>query len=170
MNILFSIFVSVLPIALFWYRIYQKFLNTPVVYSPPPKNPFSVTQYLDAMERAHLNILDQQKPVDQTIILWWGLDGLTLDEDWKLKWISRKKKAPVNQNISYQPCQSILYAYNHPILCLDMCQSTQATINALQMQNSAMQMQACQQTQRQQIIQSKMMQQVTACCAFPPLN
>lgn len=75
-----------------WHRPKKEILPHP----PAPSAPFSVSAYLDRLERIRLDICEDQKPVDQTIILWWGLDGLTLDEKGKLKWISRKKKAPVN--------------------------------------------------------------------------
>lgn len=38
--------------------------------------PFIVSEYFSRMEQAALEILESQKPVDQTIILWLGLDGL----------------------------------------------------------------------------------------------
>lgn len=133
-------------------------------------NSFSVAEYLGRMEQAQLEIWEKQKPVDQTVILWWGLDGLTLDENGELKWISRKKPEPVNQNVFYQPCQSILYADNIPIFPAGMCQNTQATINALQARNAALQIQMVQQTQKQQIMQSMMMQQVNFCCARQPFG
>lgn len=120
---------------------------------------FSGSAYLDRIEQAAIDILEERKPVDQTIILWWGLDGLTLDENGELKWISRKKPEPVNQNVFYQPCQSIFYADNYPVLGLNTCQNTQAKIDTLQMQNAALQMQAAQQAQIANI-----MNQVQTCC------
>ncbi|NBI08654.1 hypothetical protein D1641_01290 [Colidextribacter sp. OB.20] len=58
------------------------------------KEPFSVAEYMDRIDRAQVEILSNQKTVDQTIILWWGLDGLRLNEDGILEWITRKKKTP----------------------------------------------------------------------------
>lgn len=58
------------------------------------KEPFSVAEYMDRIDRAQVEILSNQKPVDQTIILWWGLDGLRLNEDGTLEWITRKKEMP----------------------------------------------------------------------------
>lgn len=94
--------------------------------------PFSVLEYFDRIEKAALDILEKQDPVNKTITLWWGLDGLRLNEDGSLEWISRKKPKPVNQNISYQMCQSMKHLPQ-----FDMSQSTQATreqIYALKMQ------------------------------------
>lgn len=84
--------------------------------------PFSLPAYFDRMEQASLDILEKQEPIDQTIILWWGLDGLRLNEDGTIEWISRKRQKPVNQDTSYQMCQSIA-----PFPIFDMSQSTQAT-------------------------------------------
>lgn len=97
-----------------------------------PSEPFVVSEYYSHMEKAAIDILEKQEPIDKTIILWWGLDGLKLNEDGTLEWISRKKPKPVNQDISYQMCQSIV-----PLSKFDMSQSTQATqeqIFALKMQ------------------------------------
>lgn len=93
--------------------------------------PFVVSEYLSRMEKAYFDILEDQEPVDQTIVLWWGLDGLRLNEDGTMEWISRKKPKPVNQNVSYQPCQTIA---SFPT---EACQSTRATmeqIHGLKMQ------------------------------------
>lgn len=130
---------------------------------PLAVEPFSVSEYLWRMERAQLDILEDQKPVDQAVVLWWGLDGLTLDENGELKWISRKKPEPVNQNVFYQPCQAVLYADNRPVLTVNTCQDTQAAIDALRAQNAALQIQAAQQAQMQGI----MMSQLQSCCVGP---
>lgn len=108
-----------------------------------PLEPFVVSEYYDRMEKAAIDILENQEPVDQTIILWWGMDGLRMNEDGSLEWISRKKPKPVNQNVSYQPRQAI-----HPIqtgmLLSDHTQSTRAQIDALMERNANLQMQAAQ--------------------------
>ena len=125
-----------------------------------PLEPFVVSEYYDRMEKATLDILKQQEPVDQTIILWWGLDGLRMNEDGELEWISRKTPKPVNQNVSYHPCQSI-QTYNPNLF--DQTQSTRASIDALMAQNVSLQMQAYQAQQIEQLINS--MQQ---CCVQYP--
>lgn len=132
--------------------------DTIYIYIPTHSDPFSVSEYWGRIERAQLDILEEKKPVDQTVILWWGLDGLTLDEYGELKWISRKKPEPVNQNVFYQPCQSILYADNQICEIANTYQSTQARIDALRAQNAALQMQAAQQA---------MMVQMQNCCTRP---
>lgn len=67
------------------------------------KEPFSVAEYMDRIDRVQVEILSNQKPVDQTIILWWGLDGLRLNENGTLEWITRKKKcrSPLKRRIPH---------------------------------------------------------------------
>ena len=122
--------------------------------------PFIVSEYYDQIEKAALDILEHQEPVDQTIVLWWGLDGLWLNEDGELEWISRKTPKPVNQNVSYHPCQSIP-AYN-PNLFAQM-QNTRASINALIDQTASLQTQALQAQQTAQVINS-----LQQCCVQNP--
>lgn len=66
---------------------------------------FSVSEYFDRIEKASIEILEEIKPVDHTIVLWWGLDGLRLNEDGTLEWTSRKRQTTGNE--FYQPCPSI---------------------------------------------------------------
>lgn len=123
---------------------------TEKAYTLPLKEPtWSVSAYYERMEEALIEILSRQKPVDQTITLWWGLDGLRLNEDGSLEWISKKKPEPepqpVNQNVFYQPCQSVLCANNRISAMGNMCQSPQSVLAALSAQNTALQIQAAQQ-------------------------
>lgn len=69
--------------------------------------PFIVSEYYARMEQAALETLESQAPVDQTIILWWGLDGLRLNEDGTMEWVSRRKPRAINQDVFYQSCQSL---------------------------------------------------------------
>ena len=63
---------------------------------PEHLEPFVISEYYDRTEQAAIDILETQEPVDQTIILWWGLDGLRLNEDGTLEWASRRKPRPVD--------------------------------------------------------------------------
>lgn len=126
---------------------------------PCISEPFSEAKYLERMEKALLEAQEQKETVDQTVILWWGLDGLTLDENGNLKWISRRKPEPVNQNVFYQPCQSVLYGDNKIIDRADMCQCTQEKIDELMMLNTAMEIQAKQEQLYRQIQSSCCVQQ-----------
>jgi hypothetical protein len=139
---IFVWFVSVfLP-----YFIHDKMQRKQIV-NQTKTDPFFVSEYYDQMEKAVLDILENQETVDQTIILWWGLDGLRLNEDGTMKWVSRRKPKPVQENIFFQSCQSII-----PTPKYNMCQSTQAQIDALMAQNMQLQVQAWRAEQNRQTI------------------
>lgn len=91
---------------------------------PEHLEPFVISEYYARTEQAALDILETQEPVDQTIILWWGLDGLRLNEDGTMEWVSRRKPKPVRGNVFYQPCQSM---QNANMYCFDQSQSIRAT-------------------------------------------
>lgn len=127
---------------------------------PKPSEPFVVSEYYDRIEKAALDIMENQEPVDQTIVLWWGLDGLRLNEDGTLEWVSRRKQKPVQKNVFYQLCKSVP-AYNPDFLA--QTQSTRALIDDLMAQNASLQMQALQAQQRTQLINS-----LQQCCVQHP--
>lgn len=93
---------------------------------PEHLEPFVISEYYARTEQAALDILENQEPVDQTIVLWWGLDGLRLNEDGTLEWVSRRKPKPepVRGNVFYQPCQSM---QNANMYCFDQSQSIRET-------------------------------------------
>lgn len=105
--------------------------------------PFVLSEYFERTEKAFIDTLQKRNHIDRTIVLWYGLDGLRMNEDGTFEWISREKPKTANQNTFYQMCQST------PIL-FDGLQNTQASqeqIFALKMQldianfNTAMQQQ-----------------------------
>lgn len=96
---------------------------------------FSVSEYFDRLEKASLEILENRRPIDKTITLWWGFDGIRLSEDGTCKWVSRKKKTV--ENVFYQPCQSIQWSMPFESGTLrygftSQIQSTRARIEELQ--------------------------------------
>lgn len=127
---------------------------------PEHLEPFVISEYCARTEQAALDILEQQEPVNQTIILWWGLDGLRLNEDGTLEWVSKRKPKPVRVNVFCQPCQSAP-AYNPDLLA--QTQSKRASIDALMAQNVSLQMQAYQAQQTAQVINS-----LQQCCVQYP--
>lgn len=82
--------------------------------------PFSVSKYLERIERAALDIVENKEPVDHTIILWWGLDGLRLNENGTIEAVSRKKQkselAQTGAEIGGNA--TVFYADNAPVLSL----------------------------------------------------
>lgn len=148
--IIFVIGAAATVICLLYYLISEKPNEKGRI---EPLEPFILSEHFSRMEQASLDILENQESVDKTIILFWGMDGLRLNEDGSLEWISRKKPKPVNQNISYQPCQSLAYMPQ-----MDMVQSTADRIEMLMQQNQQLQFQMSQQ---------RMMEQIVQCCAMP---
>lgn len=56
---------------------------------------FCVADYLDRIEAAAIRLWEEQEPLDTTITLWWGLDGLKRSENGKLEWVNRaREKSP----------------------------------------------------------------------------
>lgn len=73
---------------------------------PEHLEPFVISEYYARTEQAALDILETQEPVDQTIVLWWGLDGLRLNEDGTLEWVSRKKPKSKETTHTYLNCRT----------------------------------------------------------------
>lgn len=108
----------------------------------------SVYEYLDRIEKASLEILEAKQPISQVITLWCGFDGLRLNEDGTMEWVSRKKKKP-SVTTFYQPCQNIQPLQTGSLrwpVGGDTTQCTQAQIDALMAQNAALQIQSRQET------------------------
>ena len=119
------------------------------VESLESSEPFIVSEYYDRMEKAALDILEYQEPVDQTIILWCGLDGMRLNEDGTLEWVNRRKPKPIQENAFYQLYQFVP-AYDPNLLA--QTQSTRSSIDALMAQNENLRMQALHAQQTMQLI------------------
>lgn len=103
-------------------------------------NPFVVSEYLERVEKAALDILERREKTNKTITLWWGLDGIRLNEDGSAKQVSRKKPT---ENVFYQPCQSVRPVQSGTLLA-DQTQCTKAQIDALIAQRSYLQAQSWQ--------------------------
>lgn len=105
---------------------------------------YSISAYYDRIEKVSAEILESQKPVDKSIILWWGLDGLRLNEDGTSEWISRKKPSPISQipRPSYISLSQGIENARYNTFDLTMCcQSTPSQIKELQARNTAISLQ-----------------------------
>lgn len=102
---------------------------------------FNVSEYMERIEKAYLEILETRQPISQSITLWWGLDGLRLKEDGTTEWVSRKKPKPlpdvwsVSQTTTTIMCKII----GDPIRT-DMQQAPQDEIAALKKQLNVMEL------------------------------
>lgn len=99
---------------------------------------YSAFKYLSRIEAAHLDILESKSPIDKTVILWWGLDGLQLNEDGTMKWVSRKKKLSP-ESVSFQPCQSIQPIQTGMLHYAWLDDQTQCTRHRIEALNAALQ-------------------------------
>lgn len=113
---------------------------------------FSVSEYLSHIERAYLDILEALEPVSKVITLWLGLDGLRINEDGTMEWVSRKKPA---ENVIYKQCQSIqpIQTRLQQVRWADQMQSTRAQMEALMNQCQVSQMQSWQSMQMANALQ-----------------
>lgn len=105
--------------------------------------PFSVTEYLDRMERESLKLKNHRE--QYLIVLWWGFDGLRLNEDGTTEWISRKPTPP----------PQIDYFMRNTIATQNGLQNAicnAGNIEQMQMQLQAAQLQAIQTAQIQNMI------------------
>lgn len=72
------------------------FANKEVIY-----HPFVVSEYLSRIEQEHVKILQEREVKETyTIILWIGLDGLRINDDGILEWITKKEKEKKENNIT----------------------------------------------------------------------
>lgn len=90
-------------------------------YPKIPEKHFSVSAYLDRIERAALVIEQEKEPVDQTIILWWVLEGIKLNADGRIESVSRKKpksdpKRGASCVCSCATNNTVFWADNQPVL------------------------------------------------------
>lgn len=126
--------------------------------------PFCVSEYYSRTEKIALDILERRKPADKTITLWWGLDGLRLNEDGTTEWISRKKPDPIKQRAesgcggtggAMHTGYGFIY-YPH----VSMAQYSYPLYDRLNGQKAALQIQAAQFAQNRAFINA-----VQCCCA-----
>lgn len=71
------------------FRNHNRRMRGPVFLHVPVASPFKVSAYLARMEKVHLDLLKEHQPVDGTITLWLGLEGLRINPDGTSVWIRR---------------------------------------------------------------------------------
>lgn len=133
--ILISLFVMAMIIYALWPLILHKNEQTFEKDQIELAKTYSISEYFDRTEQTALDILEHQEPIDKTIILWWGLDGLRLNEDGTTEWVRRKKENPFSENVVYQPLQNIQPIQTGNLL-FEQMQCTKEKIDALMAQNT----------------------------------
>ncbi len=104
--------------------------------------PFNVSEYLRRREKLILE-LEEEKGVEHTFVLWWGLNGLKINDDGTLKWISKKTKEP-------ESVPRIEFNFD------SMCQATKSQIDELIARNACAQIQNCQKAQNAMLMNMAM--------------
>lgn len=108
---------------------------------------FNVFEYMERIEKAFLETLETRQPISRSITLWWGLDGLRLNEDGTMTWVSRKK--PKTLPAIWDMCQTTT-----PIRTEGMQQAPEDEIAALKRQLNIMNLNEAMQHQNALIIAS----------------
>lgn len=125
--------------------------------------PFCVSEYYYRTEKIALDILERQKTADKTITLWWGMDGLRLNEDGTTEWISRKKPEPIKQReeIDRGATRGAMYTGYNAIYYphVSMAQYRYPLYDGLNGQKTALKIQAAQFAQNRAFINA-----VQCCC------
>lgn len=62
---------------------------------------FNASGCFERMERAQIDIIESRNPIDKSITLWWGLDGLRLNEDGSIENIHRSNKTAINSGYGF---------------------------------------------------------------------
>lgn len=103
---------------------------------------FSRTGYLSRIESL-CEALWQEPREKYVLILWWGLDGIRLNEDGTREWISKAKPNP-KPVLSPQLISMCDTYYNNMTQVQSCCCDTASRILALERQNTDLRMQAAQ--------------------------
>lgn len=74
----------------------------------------TVAEHFKRIEQAALDITESKEPIDRTIILWWGLDGLRLNEDGTIEAVCRGKKKSYLSSAEFKDVCTF-YADNAPV-------------------------------------------------------
>lgn len=137
--------------------------------SESPHTPFSVSAYIDRMEKTYLDTLQErenEKPYEP--VLWWGFDGLKLKADGTTEWISRRPKEEKSEHKSIvdliSPAPVPAYPATYPAWTnyrlypqqygFNQCMSIQAQTEMLRSQLQALNLQSAQCQINQEIINS----------------
>lgn len=79
-------------------------LNKQISSSDNNKKLFCVSAYLDRIEKAWIEILQESEKEPKTeFVLWLGLDGLRINDDGTSEWISRRDPKQLDTGVFSQP-------------------------------------------------------------------
>lgn len=73
-----------------------------------PIKKFSVSEYMERIEKAWLEIvLEREGATVYLITLWWGIDGLRINDDGSIEWVRRGGRN--SNDLRYEMLQSITH-------------------------------------------------------------
>lgn len=163
----FKIFIMILVISIFTFFIYSEiiadkqidvFIKSQINEAKNESIPkFSVSSYLQRVQDLSDELQhEKEQSTNYRIVLWWGIDGLTLNADGSYKWI---KKEIIKFTTLTSPAGAWYESMVQQICCTSqyqrfdsMLQCQQSRIDELQMQNTMLQLQCAQQQQMQNMI------------------
>lgn len=122
--------------------------------------PFKLSEYFERMEKVHISMLEDRKPIDWTITLWLGLNGLKISEDGSFKWITRG-----NKNFDLKPdvwTMCNISFPHHSFLSMQNANLSQQSYYSWQMAQMAESIPSCQ----IQLAQQAQMQNMINCLDF----
>lgn len=159
--------VSIIFACIFALILFRKLENKAELTVDEHKNvePFCVSDYLKrTIELSDKLQHGKEQSDNYRLILWWGIDGLRLNDDDLCEWIKKEiikytSLSSTNggwyKSMVQQTCCTSQYSRLDALLQVQQCninQCQQSCIDELQMQNTILQLQCAQQQQIQNMI------------------
>lgn len=131
--------------------VYKRRITHGSITADEPHSNFSHIDYLSRIETL-CETLWQEPHEKYVLILWWGLDGLRLNEDGTRKWISKAKPKPELKEDMVNSMCNVYNALPYYSMEQNCCCDTASRIRALETQNTCLKLQAAQMEQNRAII------------------
>lgn len=159
--------VAIIFTCIFTLILFRKLENKAELTVDEHKNvePFCVSDYLKrTIELSDKLQHGKEQSDNYRLILWWGIDGLRLNDDGSYEWIKKEiikfntLPSPTgawHESMVQQTCCASQYPRLDDLLQVQQCninQCQQSRIDELQMQNTILQLQCAQQQQIQNMI------------------
>lgn len=112
---------------------------------------FSHIDYLSRIETL-CETLWQEPHEKYVLILWWGLDGLRLNENGTREWVNKAKPKPEPKEDMANSIRNTYKRLSYYSMLQNCCCETASRIRALETQNTCLKLQAAQMEQNRAII------------------
>lgn len=101
----FTILIGLLICCLIYMSVDDKRRKQELEYlEKTQENQFSVTEYYNRIEQESIKL--SERKCQYLIVLWWGNDGLRLNEDGTTEWINRKPAPTTTPQVDYSICNT----------------------------------------------------------------